>query len=123
MRQTTTAEVRLEQGKPPSSGPRWRATHRFGRRHGTVADESLCRGTQKIRRMSLMGPGRGMSAYSGCRLFLTQITVRQLVGITVQEQGFLLTTVKPKADQQQLSAAEVWEEAWQAGSCAFWRVD
>jgi len=111
MRQTTTAEVRLEQGKPPSSGPRWRATHRFGRRHGTVADESLCRGTQKIRRMSLMGPGRGMSAYSGCRLFLTQITVRQLVGITVQEQGFLLTTVKPKADQQQLSAAEVWEES------------
>jgi len=52
-----------------------------------------------------------MSAYSGCRLFLTQITVRQLVGITVQEQGFLLTTVKPKADQQQLSAAEVWEES------------
>jgi len=52
-----------------------------------------------------------MSAYSGCRLFLTQITVRQLVGITVQEQGFLLTKVKPKADQQQLSAAEVWEES------------
>jgi hypothetical protein len=60
-RQTTTAEVRLDQGKATSFGPARRATRRFGCKR-VVAIEFRCDGASMRRKITRDGPGiRGMS--------------------------------------------------------------
>ena len=74
MRQTTTAEVRLDEGKAASSGAARRATRRFGFERGGCDRISLRRASMR-RKIAPNNPGiRGMSTQTKSAAFVTGST-------------------------------------------------
>jgi hypothetical protein len=88
MLQTTTAEVRLDEGNAASFGPARRATRRFDCQRGGLREGISLRGAWRRRKIGPNRPGiRGMSdercELSGTIRFLGQFATSAIAVITV----------------------------------------
>ncbi len=103
MRQTMTAEVRLDEGKPPSCRPAWPRVSPLWLSAGQSAIEFRCRGTPKDGRSRLNEPGIRRMSVKWTRLssrsFAANAVRLQLQALAYNLANFMRTLAMPKTAQ------------------------